>query len=59
MQMQQRAADANLARELADIVAAVGLQRRNDAQPLWIGECRQCGEQLVAGDRCIGDLYHV
>ncbi len=59
MQMQQRAADANLARELADVIAAIGLQRRDDAQPLRIGECGEHGEQLVARDWWIKGFYHV
>jgi hypothetical protein len=47
MQMEQRSADAQLARELADIVAPVPGQRRHDPQPMRIGKRRKRGKQLV------------
>ena len=50
VKMQQGAADPDLAGELADIVAPVRLQRRQDPQTVRTGERRQDGEQLISGD---------
>ncbi len=50
VQMQQGAADADLARQLADIVAPVRLQRRHDPQPVRTGERREGGKQSISAD---------
>jgi hypothetical protein len=51
VQMQQRPADPDFARQLADIIAPVRLQRRDDPLPRRTGKRRQNGQQLVSNGR--------
>src|SRR5450755_4400696 len=59
VQMQERTADADLARELADVVASAGGQRGDDAQPVRAVERRQRRKQLVSRGRHVRSSCHV
>ncbi len=55
--MQQRPADADFARELADIVAPPGRECGNHSQPMRIGKRRQNSKQMVS--IIVRPLFHM
>lgn len=62
MQMQQRSADADLARQPTDIVASTGGKRRDDPEPVRVGESREDLEQMISsfiGSTGHGQFFHM